>query len=470
MVIDKDNPQSPRHICGKGLTSLRHGTLRPKKAYPVASLEEHLARILADEELERLCDKACDDAFASVQRSTDTSTPRTSSSDPFTLQNAFDGDFLRTFEAPPSSATTRKFFIDRGDHARLALAMQVDFFNPNGLTLRGASDSLGIVSIAILNLPPDIRYKPENLFLASIIPGPKEPDYDQLSCYMEPIIDVCVVGWQTGFRLSRTASCPAGRTMEFAVVVSVNDLPAARKVGGAAGPLSTWCTICDQPAQSYNLTFPWRLRDANHLREAAEDYLTADTAAEQQAIFDAHGVRWSEFWRLPYWNPTRMLVVDSMHCVLEGLVHYHCRHVLKIDKKAAEAKSKPSPAFVYSWKPYVHADVPVNAQINPVKDNSRKCLKGIETIQDLLQHPFESGDGSLTFDGLRGRLLKQPKPALRFVAWSLGIHELKRTLVFRSEDGEPERREVSTPLNNKERYTEALMRWVSAWEQFVLSY
>lgn len=155
-----------------------------------------------------------------------------------------------------------------------------------------------------------------------------------------------------------------------------------------------------------------------------------------------------------------MLVVDSMHCILEGLVHYHCRHVLKIDKKAAETKSKPPPAFVYSWKLYVHLEVPANTQINLEKDNMKKCLKGIETIQDLLQQPFESGDDSLTFNVLRTRLFKQRKPALRLVAWSLGIHELKRMLVFHSEDDEAERRDVNTPLNNKEQYTEALMKWV----------
>ena len=156
-----------------------------------------------------------------------------------------------------------------------------------------------------------------------------------------------------------------------------------------------------------------------------------------------------------------MLVIDSMHCVLEGLVHYHCRHVLEIDRKAAEKKFKPSAAFVHPWKAYVHANVPPNAQINLAKDNLTKCLKAIETIQDLLQHPFESGEHSLSRDVLKGRLLKQPKAALRFVAWSLGIHELTRTLVFTLASDESERRILNTPLKNKEQYTEALMRWVS---------
>ncbi|KAJ7752230.1 hypothetical protein DFH07DRAFT_960666 [Mycena maculata] len=41
---------------------------------------------------------------------------------------------------------------------------------------------------------------------------------------------------------------------------------------------------------------------------------------EREAIFKKHGVPWSEMWQLPYWNPTQMLVIDTMHCIPEGLV------------------------------------------------------------------------------------------------------------------------------------------------------
>ena len=41
--------------------------------------------------------------------------------------------------------------------------------------------------------------------------------------------------------------------------------------------------------------------------------------AMQDRIFKDSGVRWSELWRLPYWDPTQQLVMDSMHCIFEGL-------------------------------------------------------------------------------------------------------------------------------------------------------
>ncbi|KAE9403270.1 hypothetical protein BT96DRAFT_756155, partial [Gymnopus androsaceus JB14] len=49
---------------------------------------------------------------------------------------------------------------------------------------------------------------------------------------------------------------------------------------------------------------------------------TADTLSEWKKIFKEHGVHWSSMWLLPYWDPTCMLVVYSMHCILKGLIHY----------------------------------------------------------------------------------------------------------------------------------------------------
>ncbi|KAJ7200548.1 hypothetical protein GGX14DRAFT_300082, partial [Mycena pura] len=60
-----------------------------------------------------------------------------------------------------------------------------------------------------LNLPEDIRYRPEFMWL-SIIVRPHEPDHDQLNYYVRPIVDDFVAGWTRGFRVSRTALHPLG--------------------------------------------------------------------------------------------------------------------------------------------------------------------------------------------------------------------------------------------------------------------
>ncbi|KAE9384263.1 hypothetical protein BT96DRAFT_765247, partial [Gymnopus androsaceus JB14] len=83
-------------------------------------------------------------------------------------------------------------------------AMQVDFFNPNGTRKRGNHDSVGIISLANLNLPVELRYKPEHLFVM-IIPGPREPELDSLSHYIAPIVDQFILAWERGIHVSRTS-------------------------------------------------------------------------------------------------------------------------------------------------------------------------------------------------------------------------------------------------------------------------
>jgi len=41
-------------------------------------------------------------------------------------------------------------------------------------------------------------------------------------------------------------------------------------------------------------------------------------AAEREAFFKMHGVRWFEFARLDYFDPIRMTIIDPMHNLLIG--------------------------------------------------------------------------------------------------------------------------------------------------------
>ena len=112
-------------------------------------------KLLANKEIKLIIDSACDVAFSLLNRGERIT------------NNPFDAEFLRTFEGPVPG----QLFIDRGDKVRLAFVIHVDFFNPNGVTTHSNSDSVGLISLALLNLPVDIRYLPENLFFA-VIPGP----------------------------------------------------------------------------------------------------------------------------------------------------------------------------------------------------------------------------------------------------------------------------------------------------------
>jgi hypothetical protein len=60
----------------------------------------------------------------------------------------------------------------------------------------------------------------------------------------------------------------------------------------------------------------------------ADAWLNAPSKATRTRIFKETGIRWSELLRLPYWDPTRNIVVDAMHNLFLGLVRFHIRTVL----------------------------------------------------------------------------------------------------------------------------------------------
>jgi hypothetical protein len=416
-------------VCGAPLLEMRKDQFRPIKPYAVASFRDYLARLLANRELERLCDLACDEAFAALHNEIGC------------MRNIFQAEFMRSFEGP----TPGKLFIERREKVRLAFLMHVDFFNPNGVRERGVHNSIGIITLANLNLPECLRYQPENIYLA-IIPGPHEPTAEQINYFIKPIIDEFKIGWEPGFRVSHTASSPNdGRDVNVALVLSLNDLPAARKASGFAGPTSHFiCTRCALHGRDnfYNVDFEnWCLRDAAELRQKAEEWRDATTLRERKDIFKSYGVRWSEFWRLSYWDPSQMLVIDPMHCLLEGLVHYHCRTVLGIDAKEAGTVIPQLLAFSYPWVTYT-MEVPSDYRMQ--KDEE---IRQVTDIHNILMLPLGN---AFDENQLLKKLLTKNKMPLKFACYSLN-------LLY--EGTSPGGKQISA--KTKQDFGEMLVKWVS---------
>ena len=58
------------------------------------------------------------------------------------------------------------------DEGRYFFSFNMDSFNPFQLKQGGQSASVMGLYMVCLNLPPEMQFKPENMFLAGIIPGP----------------------------------------------------------------------------------------------------------------------------------------------------------------------------------------------------------------------------------------------------------------------------------------------------------
>ena len=140
-------------ICGEPL--LDGGTNLPLKTFVYHHLGDFICSLLAQEDLERHIDAACDDLKDSMDKG----------EEPHFVHDVFQGSFLRTLKGPDG-----KLFIDRGAEGWLAFSYCVDYFN-----VEGSRTSSGMITMACLSLPPSIRYLPKNIFLVGIIPGPHEP-------------------------------------------------------------------------------------------------------------------------------------------------------------------------------------------------------------------------------------------------------------------------------------------------------
>ncbi|KAF8836709.1 hypothetical protein BDN67DRAFT_983752 [Paxillus ammoniavirescens] len=230
-----------------------------------------------------------------------------------------DGQFLRVFKGPLPNT----LFVDWKDEGCLVFSMNINFFNVKGVHVHSQTTSCRVISCACLNLPLNIHYKPENMYLVGMILGP------------------------------------------------------------------------------------------NKLH--VEEYKNVDSAAEQEGLFTKNGVCWSPLWRLPYWDPARQLVIDTMHCILEGITDFHVHDVLCLTTTVADAPEVLPPTFKH------HFSAP-----DPTMDGlTAKNIKQVKDIHALFTAPikdFNTEDGGMEewikdhIDLVTKRLATKNMNPLKFIA------------------------------------------------------
>lgn len=217
---------------------------------------------------------------------------------------------------------------------RYIFSFCMDGFNPFQMKQAGKKASVVAMYMTCLNLPPEERYKLENMFLVGIIPGPHEPKKEEINHLLSPLVDDLLDSYHHGIWYSHTPNYKSGRRTRSALVLVVCDTPASQQVTGRTSATSThFCPYCNLPQSEIKTVDQnmWSPRsDTNHRIQAME-WLQAATETERDKLLARHGVRYSELLRLPYWSPIGHTVVDSMHLFFLILFKRHCSDIWGMD-------------------------------------------------------------------------------------------------------------------------------------------
>jgi len=335
----------------------------PIKPFIAFSFKDWLGGLLSRSGFE----KKMDDAWAS---STNGLTPSQE------MKDIFDAEILRNFKGFDG-----QHFSISDKEGRYVFSLCVDYFNPLGNKQAGKKKSIGLISLVCLNLPPDMRYKPENMFLFGIIPGPSEPPLTCLNHYLRPLVDMLLEFWFTGIRFSRTCTYYYGRVVRCALVCVVSDLPAARKISGFASIHHTqMCAMCHctrRQHDSLNDSFATlgMRRTNEEIRNSAQLYLDAADEKERSEAVHNSGIRWSELLRLPYFDTSCFVVVDAMHNLFLGLVKEHF-DILGIQLNNTKSRTTPS----------IVINIPEES-INKLNEHERKS---INRLINMLEAPIKT--------------------------------------------------------------------------------
>ncbi|KAJ3897878.1 hypothetical protein F5879DRAFT_813384 [Lentinula edodes] len=168
------------------------------------------------------------------------------------------------------------------------------------------------------------------MFLVTVMPG--KPKQHHVNHTLRILVKQLLAFWE-GVYYTRTARHRIGRKVYVVLLPVVCDTEAAIQISGFAAHNHThFCRRCLLPISDIHNLNPetWIKRDPVKHREQAFEWKVA-SPARRDAIYKAHGIRFTELMELPYWDLILFTVIDDMHFGYLGLFKTHLREIWGID-------------------------------------------------------------------------------------------------------------------------------------------
>ncbi|KAI6121624.1 hypothetical protein F5141DRAFT_963048, partial [Pisolithus sp. B1] len=78
----------------------------------------------------------------------------------------------------------KPFLVSNSEELWLIFSLCVDGFNAFGKRIGGGPGSVTGIYMACLSLPIEERFKPENMYLVGVVPGPHKPSEDEINHFL----------------------------------------------------------------------------------------------------------------------------------------------------------------------------------------------------------------------------------------------------------------------------------------------
>jgi hypothetical protein len=183
---------------------------------------------------------------------------------------------------------------------------------------------MGVIALTCLDLSPHSQNKNSNIFIACMIPAPKEPNMTTISHILAPLVDKLLLLNNGTF--VQTPQFPNGCKLSVQLGILVGDIVATHKIAGFASHSATlFCSWCKCQKKDMMHMQLGRMQNRRETRLQAIRWRDSDTLTEQAKWLTMNGTRWSELNRLPYWDPVRNVALGVMHNWYGGVLQHHWR-------------------------------------------------------------------------------------------------------------------------------------------------